>query len=152
MIPIFDFNTPKFSRYLKKINLRSVAVNAEVQPLVFQIIEQVRKRGDEALLDYTRKYDGTALKNLRISQGEIHSLAKSADRELLKVIRQAAKNIRRYHRHQVEKSWEFETSDGVRLGQRISRSSIRGPLRSRRNCRLSVDGSHECHSRTNCRS
>ena len=120
MIPIFDFNTPKFSRYLKKIKLRSVAVNAEVQPLVYRIIEQVRKRGDEALLDYTRKYDGTALKNLRISQGEIHSLAKSADRELLKVIRQAAKNIRRYHRHQVEKSWEFKTSDGVRLGQRIS--------------------------------
>jgi len=120
MIPILNLNTPEFSRYLKKINLRSVAVNAEVQPLVFQIIEKVRKRGDQALLDYTRKYDGIVLKNLRISQGEIHSLAKSADRELLKVVRQAAENIRRYHRHQVEKSWEFKTSDGVRLGQRVS--------------------------------
>ena len=47
MIPIINLNTPEFSRYLKKINLRSVAVNAEIQPLVSEIIEQVRKRGDQ---------------------------------------------------------------------------------------------------------
>ena len=119
MIPIINLATPEFSRYLKKISLRGVALGAETQPLVSEIIEQVRKRGDKALIDYTRKYDGTVLKNLRISAEEIHALARSADRELLKVIRQAAENIRRYHLHQVESSWEMETSDGVRLGQRI---------------------------------
>jgi histidinol dehydrogenase len=119
MIPIIHLATPEFSKYLKKISLRGVALSAEIQPLVSEIIEQVRKKGDQALIDYTRKYDGTVLKNLRISAEEIHALARSADRELLKVIRQAAENIRRYHLHQVESSWEMETADGVRLGQRI---------------------------------
>jgi len=119
MIPIFILNTPESFQYLEKISLRSVAADAEVQPLVIQIIEEVRKHGDQALVEYTRRYDGIELKDLRISSGEIRALAESADRELCEVIRQAAENIRSYHLHQVEKSWEYETSDGVRLGQRI---------------------------------
>jgi histidinol dehydrogenase len=120
MIPMINLNTPEFSKYLKKITLRGVTSDIRIQPLVSRIIEQVRKRGDQALIAYTRKYDGIVLKNLRITTQEIHTLAKSVDRELLKAIRQSAENIRRYHLQQVEKSWEFTTADGVRLGQRVS--------------------------------
>ncbi|MFN8006607.1 MAG: histidinol dehydrogenase [Terriglobia bacterium] len=124
MIPIFHFNTPAFSRFLKKIKFRGIAVNSEIQPTVSRILEQVRKRGDRALFEYSRKFDQVELKRLRISPEEIRTMSESADRDLRRVIRQAARNIRDYHKHQLEKSWEFQAADGVKLGQRIE------PLRS----------------------
>ena len=124
MIPIFTANTPEASRYLDKIRSRSVGEDGTVQSQVMEIIHEVQKRGDRALIEYSRRFDKIELSRLGVPIEEIHSLANAVDRELLEVIRRAAENIRAYHLHQVEKSWEYETADGVRLGQRIS------PLRS----------------------
>src|SRR3990172_4383423 len=124
MIPIFTPNTPEVSRYLDKIKSRSIGEDVEVRSQVIEIIHEVQKRGDQALVEYSRRFDGIELRELRISSREIQSMAEAIDPELLEVIRQAAENIRSYHLHQVEKSWEYEAADGVRLGQRIS------PLRS----------------------
>jgi histidinol dehydrogenase len=120
MIPIITVNTPEASKYLAKIKSRIVGEDSAVKSQVVGIIQEVQKRGDEALFEYSRKFDKIELSKLRVSREEIHSLADSADGELLRVIRQAAENIRSYHLHQVEKSWEYETADGIRLGQRIS--------------------------------
>jgi histidinol dehydrogenase len=90
-----------------------------VEASVASIIAAVRQGGDQALLELTNEFDGVRLESLRVNPVEIRSLAARTDSELRKIIRLAEENIRRFHQHQLERSWEFEAEEGVRLGQRI---------------------------------
>ena len=120
MIPIYSWNSDEITDYLKKVCSRGSESHPEVEAQVAQIIATVRQNGDAALLELTRKFDGIDLTGLRIDPGEIRSLANQIDPELRKTFRLAKENIYRYHRHQFENSWEFESEDGVRLGLRVS--------------------------------
>ena len=94
-----------------------------VEGAVADIIHAVRKRGDEALLEFTEKFDrvkvGSAAE-LEIGQEELkHAFdtLDSAQRDALKV---AAQRVRAFHERQVAESWEFTEADGTRLGQRVT--------------------------------
>jgi histidinol dehydrogenase len=120
MIPVYSWNSLEIAGYLQRIDARRSEPNAEVEAQVSGIIAEVRRQGDMALLRFTREFDKVDLKSLRIAPEEVQVLANQVDAELREVIRLAKENIRRFHTHQMERSWEFEASDGVRLGQRIS--------------------------------
>jgi histidinol dehydrogenase len=83
----------------------------------------VRKRGDEALLEFTEKFDrvkADSAAELEIGQDELkhaYDTLDSAQREALKV---AAQRVRAFHEHQIAESWEFTEADGTRLGQRVT--------------------------------
>jgi len=83
----------------------------------------VRKRGDEALLEFTEKFDrvkADSAAELEIGQAELKQAfdtLDSAQREALKV---AAQRVRAFHERQVAESWEFTEADGTRLGQRVT--------------------------------
>lgn len=105
---------------LKRLEARSVAFDPELMNVVSAIIADVRARGDEALIDYTARFDGVELQELRIDEQTLNRSADKVDRRVLDALRAAIENVRAFHEHQLEKSWEITPVEGVRLGQRIT--------------------------------
>ena len=90
----------------------------ELQAVVGDIIAEVRSRGDEALRDYARRFDGVELSDLRVSEAEIAEAAQLVSDELKQAIATAAANIERFHSAQVMQPIAVETVPGVRCEQR----------------------------------
>ena len=107
---------------LAKLAARSVALDADLMTLVSTIIEDVRTRGDEALIDYTARFDNVDLKasELRIDEAELRRSAEGVDKRVLTALREAIANVRAFHERQVEDSWTITPANGVELGQRIT--------------------------------
>ena len=110
------------ARKLACIASRSVALDAELMRAVSGIIEDVRERGDAALIDYTARFDGVNLRReeLRVDARALRASAERVDARVLAALREAIKRVRAFHEHERESSWEFEPQPGVRLGQRIA--------------------------------
>ena len=91
----------------------------EAERIAARILSDVRKRGDAALFAWARKLDGVDLwrEGVWISQGEMETAAKSADREFLQAVKHAAHNVERVARQQLPKPWTLEVEPGVRIGQ-----------------------------------
>jgi len=107
---------------LARIKERSVAADAELTGAVAEIIEEVRRRGDAALLDYTARFDGVRLRagELRVEGSALRESAARVDSRVLEALRASIRNVRAFHERERAESWEFETGRGVRLGQRVS--------------------------------
>lgn len=107
---------------LKSLEARAVAFDPELMRVVTSIIEDVRTRGDVALIDYTAQFDGIELAptDLRVNEQTLNAAADKVDTRVLAALREAIKNVRTFHERQLEQSWEFTPADGVRLGQRIA--------------------------------
>ncbi len=119
-IPIYSWKSPECDGYLKKVARRGSEAHPEVEASVAAILCAVREKGDFAVREFTRQFDGIALDHFRINPTEIASLASQADPGLRKILKLAKENIRTFHQHQLEKSWEIVCDYGVRLGQRVS--------------------------------
>jgi histidinol dehydrogenase len=119
-----------------RLNLREVDgllasddLEQNVDSTVRGIIDDVRKRGDEALCEYTKRFDEFNLtpELMRVPKEHIHGYASGADDELVEILKHAAKNIREFHEQQRQESWESYAGDGIRLGLRqtpIERAGI----------------------------
>ena len=107
---------------LQAIRDRNVAVDESLAGEVAAIIRDVRTRGDAALIDYTARFDGVQLRasELRVPEATLRSPALRVDSFVLESLREAIRNVRMFHEHQKEESWEDTPAEGVRLGQRIS--------------------------------
>jgi len=107
---------------LSRLAARSVAFDSELLEQVTSIIDDVRKRGDAALIEYTKRFDGIEIgpSELRITGAALARSAEAAGDEVLAALRLAIKNVRAFHERQKEQSWEFAPVEGVRLGQRIT--------------------------------
>jgi histidinol dehydrogenase len=105
----------------KKVLAARVAHVQEAQTVAAQIVADVCKRGDSALLAWARKLDDADLsaKNLWISQKEIRSAERNVSPDFLRAIRQAARNIRRVAEKQLPRPWSLEVEPGVRIQQRV---------------------------------
>lgn len=91
------------------------------QETVDEIIANVKADGDQAVFDYTKRFDGAEITkgNILVTEEEIKEAYEQVDDQLIEVIRKAIKNIREFHEKQVQNSW-FETrEDGVMLGQKV---------------------------------
>lgn len=91
----------------------------DIGPLVSEIIEDVRKNGDAALLKYADKFDGGAPDCLEVSETEIDEAFERLSPEFIEVLKKACKNIEDFHRLQVRKGFEERKENGVILGQRV---------------------------------
>ncbi len=90
---------------------------------VAAIIADVRRRGDEALLDYTRRFDRLALESgaaLEVPSERLVAALDAIDPEQRRALQQAAERIRSYHQHQVLESWQYRDEGGNLLGQKIT--------------------------------
>jgi histidinol dehydrogenase len=97
--------------------------DAGISKTVEAIIQEVRGRGDAALLEYTAKFDRlsfTQAKQLELTQAELRSALAEIPSEARTALEQAADRVRRYHDKQKAASWEYTEPDGTRLGQKIT--------------------------------
>ena len=94
-------------------------IAANVEPAVTAIIADVRARGDEALFDYTARFDKAELTALEVSPAEIDEAFETVEPEFLDILREAADNIRCFHEKQVRNSFVINRS-GVVMGQKVS--------------------------------
>jgi histidinol dehydrogenase len=105
---------------LDRLARRSVALDAELMSVVGAIVDDVRLRGDAALIDYTKRFDRVELKELRIGPEELRRCAAGTDERVRSALREAIENVREFHERQVEESWTISPREGVQLGQRIT--------------------------------
>jgi histidinol dehydrogenase len=110
------------AEWLSNLAARSVALDAGLMKLVSSIVDDVRLRGDQALIDYTSRFDEVDLRpsELRVAEVELRRSAERVDKRVLAALREAIKNVRAFHERQVEESWTVEPAAGIRLGQRIT--------------------------------
>jgi histidinol dehydrogenase len=107
---------------LRRIAGRSIALDAEVMERAASIVEDVRRRGDAALIDYASQFDHIALtvSELRVDEESLRRTASDVDARVLAALRESIKRVRAFHEFERQNSWEVETERGVRLGQRIT--------------------------------
>lgn len=86
------------------------------------IVDDVKARGDEALFEYTKQFDGASLDadSIRVTQEEIDEAMKQVEPDLLNVMERSMDNIRRYHEKQRQNSWFDAQPDGTILGQKVT--------------------------------
>ena len=93
-----------------------------IEQAVSAILADVQARGDEALMDYTRRFDRLEVREaagLRLSQAELQAALDGLPAAERQALERAAERIRRYHEHQRTSSWMYTEADGTRLGQRV---------------------------------
>jgi histidinol dehydrogenase len=107
---------------LENLLKRSPNQYDQYQDAVNDILDNVKKRKDEALFDYTKQFDGAEItaETIRVTDKEIKEAYRHVDSSLVEVIRKALVNIRSYHEKQVHYSWFDSKPDGTLLGQKIT--------------------------------
>ena len=93
---------------------------SRVEEPVASILADVKKRGDEAVLEYTARFDRCQLDSLAVTAEEIEEAMAQVEPEFLEVLQKAAANIREFHTAQVRQSLVLTPRSGVVLGQRIT--------------------------------
>ena len=98
----------------------------DVSGIVAPILEDVRNRGDQALRDFTSKFDGAQIDSIEVPASEIQAAYDSMDEAFIRVLKTAANNIRSYHSRQKRDSFVISENDGIVLGQKIVPVSVAG--------------------------
>ncbi len=93
--------------------------SVNVEAIVTDIIQDVRQNGDEALYRYCEKFDGAKLESLQVSQEEIDEALSLVDADFLRILREAAENIRHFHEKQVRNSFIINDANGIVMGQKV---------------------------------
>ncbi len=99
---------------------RTGAFNAQALQAATSIVEDVRERGDAALIELTERFDGIRLEELRVPQRLIDEAADKVDPQTMDALRHAARQIRAFHERQVQQSWLFAREDGAIVGAQVT--------------------------------
>ena len=114
MIPIYEYGQVPNSEIFARDNIAS-----NVEGAVTEILAQVAARGDEALREYTLRFDKADLTDLEVTEAEIDEAFAAVEPEFVEILRQAAANIRTFHEKQRRNSFVVADQPGVVLGQKI---------------------------------
>ena len=90
-----------------------------VEDIVADIIADVRKNGDKAVFEYCRKFDKAELSTLLVSEEEIEEAINATEPKFIEILKEAAENIRDFHKRQVRNSFIISEKDGVITGQKV---------------------------------
>jgi len=117
----YDPKDPKIKALITRSHLEYMEAVAIVQP----ILKEVKKRGDEAVIEYTEKFDGVRLtpEEIKVEESEIKDAYTKVEEKILNSIRLARDNIKRFHEEQLRrlpKHWKIEVMDGIEVGEKIS--------------------------------
>ena len=112
-----------FDEALSKLTRYEAAQDDAVEATARAIISDVRRRGDAAVLEYTRKFDrieARTIADLEMPRPRLEAAFAALPRAQQDALRSAAARVRTFHERQKAESWEFRDADGTRLGQRVS--------------------------------
>lgn len=101
---------------------------SEFETVVADIIENIRKKGDKALFEYTERFDKCKIDTatIRVTADEIKQAYKELDESLIAVMKKSAENIRSFHARQMHNTWLDMKDNGAMLGQKITPIGISG--------------------------
>ena len=118
---LLDSTSDELDRFLAALGRRRTDNGAAVDRDVAAIIETVRRRGDRALIELTRKFDGVRLTpaRLRVTAAELKAARDALPRADRRALELAARRIADFHRHTLEKSFTYRDALGMRLGQMV---------------------------------
>lgn len=114
MIRILDFDTLSPEAFLN----RDIQAEEDVSAAVDTVIAEVRRNGDAALRDFTRRFDGAELDMLRVTEAEFDDAKRSVSRYFQETLEEAAENIRRFHERQRHNDFIIADCPGIVMGQR----------------------------------
>ena len=121
MIQIINYSDLEKVKKYRSILIRELTFDPVVEASVKKIIDNVRTRGDEAVLEYTSRFDGVDFDSIvPVSEQELHELHANVSVEFVKALRGAIENIREFHRCQYREDIWVEKDDGVRMGLRYT--------------------------------
>jgi histidinol dehydrogenase len=112
-----------FDAALEALTRYEAAQDEKVEAAVRAIIAEVRKRGDAAVLEYTRKFDrlqARSMADLEVPQAKLKAALAALPAAQAAALGEAAARVRAFHGRQRAESWEFTDADGTRLGQRVT--------------------------------
>ena len=116
MIPIYEFDKISPEQILN----RDIQAEEDVSKAVDEVIVAVRERGDEALKEYTKRFDGVELDSLQVTEEEIASAWEQVEEDFRVTLQMAAENIRRFHENQVHRDFVLTDQPGIVMGQRYT--------------------------------
>ena len=121
MLKIFDYPSPAAEKALARIASRGLAFTRKERMAVSRILDDVKARGDEALVDYTRRFDAPSFsaKDLHVGARELAAAKSSADRTFLRALNRAATQIEAFHRRQLRTGFISLERPGTMLGQLV---------------------------------
>ncbi|HKO68688.1 MAG TPA: histidinol dehydrogenase, partial [Burkholderiaceae bacterium] len=117
-----DATDPGFDSQFAGLIATDTAIDREVERVAGQIVDDVRRRGDKALLEYTNRFDrisATTVAELEVRPPEMREALDSLGVEQRGALETAADRIRAFHQRQLTTSWSYTETDGTELGQRI---------------------------------
>ena len=119
---IYNYPSRPAEQRVARIINRGLATQKEDLAAVTRICERVRKRGDQAVISYTRRFDSArmSVKSMQVSKKEFSDAAKRVDRSFTRSLNRAASNIKSFHEQQLRKSWMQTDRPGTLLGQLIN--------------------------------
>lgn len=92
----------------------------DVSAIVSDIIEEVKTDGDAALIRLAKKFDHADLSSVEVDQAEIEEAYRSIEPEFIEILKEAAENIRTFHKAQVREGFALKQEDGVVIGQKVT--------------------------------
>jgi histidinol dehydrogenase len=123
IIPRLCSSATDFASQLAKLLARNAQFDPHVQQTVFEILARVRQEGDQAVLDYTRRFDGierSSLAELELPQERLHQALRNLPQAEREALTFAAERIRAYAERQKLSSWQYLDEFGNLLGQKIT--------------------------------
>lgn len=118
-----DAADPDFARHLDHLLSWESVSDAGVNQRVLEIIEAVRTRGDEALVEFTQRFDGvqaSSMSDLILPRERLELALTRITDEQRNALEHAADRVRSYHEKQKQDSWRYTEADGTVLGQQVT--------------------------------
>lgn len=119
----FSYNQADFSKQMSDLLSWESVSDESINNRVLEIINQVRKRGDAAVVEYTQRFDrvsANTMAELTLDKEQIQQALTRINPEQRKALELAAERVRLYHEHQKQDSWRYTEADGTILGQKIT--------------------------------
>ena len=122
-ITILDAGDAGFREQLDKLLDRSQQSQPDIESTVRGIVDDVRARGDAAVLEYTRRFDqnpAESIGNLELDPSRLKQAFASLPEDRATALQQASDRISRYHERQIQQSWSYTEDNGTLLGQKVT--------------------------------
>lgn len=122
-IQFLDSQSADFDQRLDQLLAWSEVSDANVVQAVEEIVAAIKLRGDEALVEFTARFDRLQVQSvgeLKVSPERVQAAVAAVDEKSLQALQIAADRVRRYHEKQVQESWQFTEADGTVLGQQVT--------------------------------
>lgn len=121
MLKVLDFKG-NYDEIANKFSSRKADISKQVNDAVSDIIEDVKKNGDKALIKYCRKFDGFMIddpQDFIVSKQEILDGVSSVGKDFIRILERTKQQLIDFHKNQIDKSWSLYKENGVMMGQLV---------------------------------